>query len=466
MIQNIHLQNFKNHKDTQISLGNLTLLCGQNGVGKSSMIQSLLVLRQTFEKGILNEKLSLNEPLCELGNGKDILFLFAENKNKKIGIELTIHSQYLKWIFDTQNRLTKDFLDLDGSNKLNPHIEKALEYIENLDYAGYFREMEKSIKTPDATFSLLKEEFINKTYNDSFASRLLLFAKSSKYYSKSTSKLDKTVLETFNIVTINTPIFSLFNHNFQYISAAREAKYKSNDYLVDSKKQLSIVEGRAELTAHFLYKYQNETVLETLLHPNYKDNTTLLYQVTAWEKEISKGVQIHPKKVGENYEIKYKFDGINKEVTREHEFSSKNVGFGISYSLPIIVAILYAKKGSLIIIENPEAHLHPYGQAKLAELLCIAAQAGIQIIIETHSDHILNGVLVQCKKFEVEEKGIDRNKVKIWYFERDEETHSAKAIEVEISDRGKINKAPIGFFDQFGKDLRYLMRNNNEKSNG
>ncbi len=392
MVQKIHLQNFKNHKDTQISLGNLTLLCGQNGVGKSSMIQSLLLLRQTYQKEQLNKGLSLNKPLCYVGNGKDALFQLAK-KNDKIGIELIAENKILKWSFDVQNKSTKDFLDLASNNKLNTS-------------------------------------------------------------------------ETFNIIKDNFATFSLFNSDFQYISAAREAKYESNDYVVDSEKQLSVMEGRAELTAHFLYKYQNENVTDVLLHPNYRENTTLLFQVTAWEKEISKGIQVHPKKVGGGYEIKYRFDSSDKQTKKEDGFSSKNVGFGISYSLPIIVAILYAKKGSLIIIENPEAHLHPYGQAKLAELLCIAAQAGIQIIIETHSDHILNGVLVQCKKFETEHKGIDRNNVKIWYFEREEETRAAKAMEVEVSENGKIYKAPVGFFDQFGKDLRYLMKNNHRESNG
>ena len=70
MIKSIEIQNFKSHKQTAVSLGNLTLLCGQNGVGKSSIIQALLLLRQTYRKGTLNEGLDLNKPLVEIEIGR------------------------------------------------------------------------------------------------------------------------------------------------------------------------------------------------------------------------------------------------------------------------------------------------------------------------------------------------------------------------------------------------------------
>src|SRR5260370_36481781 len=82
------------------------------------------------------------------------------------------------------------------------------------------------------------------------------------------------------------------------------------------------------------------------------------------------------------------------------EYGPTSVGFGITYALPIVVAVLSAHPGSLVIIENPEAHLHPRGQVKMGELLCQASAAGIQILIETHSDHVLNGIrlAVQARK--------------------------------------------------------------------
>jgi predicted ATPase len=126
-------------------------------------------------------------------------------------------------------------------------------------------------------------------------------------------------------------------------------------------------------------------------------------------------------------------------------------------SLPVIVSILASEEGDLILIENPEAHIHPYGQAKLAELICLAANAGVQLIVETHSDHIINGILVQSKRFEKEAKGINRENVKIYHFDRNDETQSTNWEEIEIDFNGRTKNRPQGFFDQTGKDLRKLI---------
>jgi len=74
-------------------------------------------------------------------------------------------------------------------------------------------------------------------------------------------------------------------------------------------------------------------------------------------------------------------------------------GFGLSYTLPVITALLVGTliPNSLVIIENPEAHLHPRGQTEIARLIALCAQVGTQIIIETHSDHLFDGIRIAAK---------------------------------------------------------------------
>lgn len=79
MIKNLLLQNFKSHKYTELKFANLTVLTGINSAGKSSIIQSLLLLRQSYQKGRLTAGLDLNSPLCDLGKGNDVLFRFADS---------------------------------------------------------------------------------------------------------------------------------------------------------------------------------------------------------------------------------------------------------------------------------------------------------------------------------------------------------------------------------------------------
>jgi predicted ATP-dependent endonuclease of OLD family len=373
MIEKIQITNFKSHKDSSVSLKNLTVLCGQNGTGKSSLIQSLLLLRQTDGKGRLNDILDLNDPLCFLGKTKDVLYQFSEkSQGNKISFVLIDSAVEYTWVFDPFD------------------------------------------------------------YNLSFLKRHNAITGSEGF-----QKL------------------SLFKENFQYISAARNSDYKYDDYAVQILKQLSKEKGKGELTAQFLYQHQKKIrVLDALKHEMGIDDF-LLSQTSAWEKEISEGVNIIPVMTGESsYAIQYSFE---TEMGPTENFTTDNVGFGLSYSLPIIVSILAASPNSLLLIENPEAHIHPYGQSKIAELICLAAQAGIQLIVETHSDHILNGILVQCKKFEEGWKGIDKDHVKIYHFERNDIEHATIPVEIEIEEGGRIKNRRIGFFDQIGKDLRKLI---------
>jgi predicted ATPase len=377
MITKLKIANFKSHLNTELNMGALTVLTGINSSGKSSVLQSLLLLRQSYQKHRLRKGLDLNKPLYDTGKGKDVLSRFA--KSDIITFIVEADEKY-EWNFDTKDKLDDTFI---------PCTKKT------------------------------------------------------------------SVPETFKK-------FSLFTSNFQYLSASRwggHSSYPKDSYAVENEKQLSIEYGQGELVAHFLNLYGTHRDFniwsENILHPS-NSSKKLLEQTIAWENEISPRVTMTVEEREEKIIIEY---GYEKTETCSpiKGLRAENMGFGISYSLPIIVALLAASPGSLLIIENPEAHLHPRGQSKLAELIALAAQAGIQIILETHSDHIINGILVACKKFENNEKGVDKNLVKIYHFTRDEEKHCAIPNPINILQDGKIDTQPEGFFDQTENDLNYLL---------
>jgi predicted ATPase len=250
----------------------------------------------------------------------------------------------------------------------------------------------------------------------------------------------------------------LFNQHFQYLSAYRlppQESYPRDDYEVQRNRQISIEKGKGELVAHFLEHYQQDQVEFLNLLNSHSPFRELLAQTTAWEREISDHIHVVVSDTGKGFELKYKYDVPNSLPT--NEFRAENVGFGITYTLPLIVAMLAAKPGALLLFENPEAHLHPQSQSKLAELMCRCAQNGVQILVETHSDHILNGILVACKRFEQDGQGIDRNLVRIHSFDRDDTTHSTRATEIQVLPGGRIDRQPDGFFDQIEKDMRTIL---------
>lgn len=133
------------------------------------------------------------------------------------------------------------------------------------------------------------------------------------------------------------------------------------------------------------------------------------------------------------------------------EMRPKNVGTGVTYIAEIIVAALSCKAGDLLIIENPEIHLHPSGQAKLVEFLAFLAQCGVQVIVETHSDHIYNGI-----RKSISLDGIDSEKVSVFFFKKDERGCGIP-LSIPIDSEGKAHKNPEGLFDQINKDLDAIL---------
>ena len=132
-----------------------------------------------------------------------------------------------------------------------------------------------------------------------------------------------------------------------------------------------------------------------------------------------------------------------------------HTGFGLTQVLPIVVAGLSADEDDLLLIENPEVHLHPAGQAAMGEFLSEVAAAGVQVVIETHSDHVLNGIRRAVKG------GMPASGDVALHFFRprleDRGQQGGAQVESPIMDAdGNIDSWPDGFFDQFDRDMNYF----------
>ena len=131
-----------------------------------------------------------------------------------------------------------------------------------------------------------------------------------------------------------------------------------------------------------------------------------------------------------------------------------HAGFGLTQVLPIMVAALSANRDDLLLIENPEVHLHPAGQAAMGEFLAKVASAGVQVMIETHSDHVLNGI-----RRAVKNHTLPSEDVALHFFRprREDLTGDEPQVQSPILDAaGNIDSWPQGFFDQFDRDMNYF----------
>ena len=130
-------------------------------------------------------------------------------------------------------------------------------------------------------------------------------------------------------------------------------------------------------------------------------------------------------------------------------FKPTNVGFGYSYALPILIAGLTARKGTILVVENPEAHLHPSAQSMITKFLCLVANCGVQVFVETHSEHILNALRVM-----VVQKNVKPQDINVMYFDSGLDNYFES---ITIEENGKLDHWPVNFFDQAEKDLNVLL---------
>ena len=135
------------------------------------------------------------------------------------------------------------------------------------------------------------------------------------------------------------------------------------------------------------------------------------------------------------------------------KFNPVNVGFGYSYVLPVIVCTLLAEKGSVLIVENPEAHLHPRAQSRIMEFLVKQAlEKDLQLMIETHSDHVVNGLRISMKKNLMRlEDGI------IQHFAYENGTITPVITEITSDKYGNLSSYPEDFMDEWTEQMMQLV---------
>ena len=129
-----------------------------------------------------------------------------------------------------------------------------------------------------------------------------------------------------------------------------------------------------------------------------------------------------------------------------------NTGFGLSFVLGIIVAGLAATSDTVLIVENPEAHLHPKAQSMIGEFLGRVAAGGTQVFVETHSEHVLNGIRRMVKQTILSPDG-----VRFHFFARTLNAVEPSVSVIPVSAAGDISSWPDGFFDQLDRDLSIIL---------
>ncbi len=206
---------------------------------------------------------------------------------------------------------------------------------------------------------------------------------------------------------------ALSKGRFNYLRADRlspELVYPRSHREVVRSRSLG---SRGEYTVHYLTQFRDD-VVENVHVREHSVGPTLSSQVAHWLGEISPGVRIEPDAVTGTDFVRVRFGfGAGSGLTGSSSYRPTHVGFGLTYALPIVVALLATPPGGVLLLENPEAHVHPRGQAALGVLIARAVAGGVQVLVETHSDHVLNGIRLAAKR-----GAIDRDNIRVHFWVR------------------------------------------------
>ena len=391
MLTGIDLKHFKCFDLLKLPLRPLTLLSGANASGKSSVLQALVLLHQTITEHEWSDRLLLNGRAIRLGTVADVV---DQRARRSCQIALRTDDNEIRWEFAGEPA------DMSMAVTRVWADEKAWE------------------RRPEGWYQYVPEEADGRGWG-----------------------LHELYPSQFGY-DLGNP---LPLHRVNYLSAERAGPQEM--YPLEDIWFKRGVGSSGEYAVSALYNGRDEPVPDGLTLE--KIPPIFLHQVEARMRRFFPGFELDLQKMPHTNAVT-----LGLRTANDVNFHAPvHTGYGLTQVLPIIVAAL-SHPNSLLLIENPEVHLHPVGQAAMGEFLAEVATAGAQVIVETHSDHVLNGIRRAVKKGIV---SADHAALHFFRPRWHSEQEGLPQVQSPILDSdGNIDSWPDGFFDQFDKDMNYF----------
>jgi predicted ATPase len=389
----LRLDLFKCFRALRLRLAPFTLLTGANASGKSTVIQALTLLHQSAIDTNWSGELLFDGSILSLGTLGDVVDKVNGRRSFSIGLSGT--DFHCDWSFESGDSSDEDARSADR----------------------------ESIAVPLANVSLRAD---GKELSAEFGVKGSLLPPHPSTARAALAKLIERIT---------------------YVSAERMGPRET--YPLFDASRHDTVGPRGERAPGKLYWYENDSVLEPMRFAG-ESAPTLYKQTQAWLSDFFPGASFDVQRV-----LRANLVTMGIRTSNDTDYHRpQHVGFGLTHVLPILVACLNAREEDLILIENPEVHLHPLGQMKMGMFLARVAASGVQMIVETHSDHVLNGL-----RRAVKTKILLPDRAALYFFQPRslaEQRGEAQVISPRLDREGNIDHWPEGFFDQFDKDMGYF----------
>jgi ABC-type ATPase involved in cell division len=380
VIDSLTLENFKCFEKLRLETAPLTLLTGFNAAGKSTTLQTLLLLCQTIrgQRGI--SELRMNGPLVALGTPGDLIRNNGDGNRVALGIATADAELLWHFAVPEDNRRSLRVVQLEARTEEGGRIITAPDL--------------------DGIRPLVPEKPVQRA------------------------------IDLLGSVV--------------YLSAARQVETEVFPVPQEMDGSTGDVGPIGQFAAWWLHQEGDSKVALDRCCKSAPSTSTLRHQVNAWASNLFPNAEINAVPLLRTSLMRLELrSGPTSDWSRP-----ANVGYGISYAFPILVAGLCVCSGQPVIVDSPEAHLHPRAQSGIGGFLAQMAAAGTQILVESHSDHVLNGIRIA-----VREGVIDPAKVAIYFFAS---RPDAQVTRLALDRNGTVSNWPEGFFDQSEKDLANL----------
>jgi len=232
-----------------------------------------------------------------------------------------------------------------------------------------------------------------------------------------------------------------------YLSSARVTAREVFPSPSEPESPLADVGVRGEYAPWLYTRRADDEVDEPRRHPK-EERLTVRGQIDAWLNELFPGASVNADRVAKTSLTRLEF-----RMGRSGDWHRpSNTGYGLGYVFPILVALTTMSVRQTVIIDSPEAHLHPRAQSIMGQILAHFSSSGAQIIVETHSDHILSGIRIG-----VRDGLILPRDVGLHFFQgRSDSADEVRIVSPSLDSNGSIDAWPEGFFDQAEIDLAKL----------
>ena len=404
MITELSAQNFKSWKSTgKLKIAPLTGFFGANSSGKTSLLQTLLMLKQTVERPPdWNEVIDFGDDssLVNLGSFDDLIHQHKPDIPLKISLSWKFAEKLNLESIEGVDTLSFELSVFDNENS-----------VPGVSFNYKIGEKNLAVDWDGQDVLLISVPVELKCHDESLFRCYGI--RSAHYHNQ----------EIFS--SIQTRFENLFR-NIRYLGPLRE--YPRRDYAWQGKHSPGVGQhGEDMVTALFSGRIQLRDTEE---------------QIPMWLQRLDliDSYRLNPVL---NTERDYEF--LVRKYKGGPEIRLTDVGFGVSQVLPVLVLCYYVPEGSILILEQPEAHLHPKVQSELADLLIeVVKERQLQIILESHSEHLLIRLMRR-----IAEEQILADDTAFYFCEMNEGVSEIERLDVD--DYGNITNWPQNFFgDEMG----------------